>query len=134
VDGGAVILATCSYSAYRQEMGTPVRITLGIPRWPDPPGRQHWIFVSELAPRWAYFHAEPDVFERRYRAQLERHQTDILDKLAWLAGRFGPLTLCCFERHVSWPADCHRRIAAMWLQDRLGVEVPELDPREEKRS
>jgi hypothetical protein len=120
-------LATCSFGAYRPTMGIGVRITLGAPRT-LPPGRWRWPYLAELAPRPWYFRAAPEKFGRMYLAQLERFADDILTKLGWLTAEYGPCTLLCFERRVSGPTDCHRRAAAGWLQDRLGIEIPELDP------
>ena len=103
-------LFTCSYSAFRTEYGTPVRITLGGPRQPEPTGRERWLYVAELAPKGSYFHAEPDVFAARYTEQLERLADDIEDKLCQLGDHFGgPIVLLCFERRVGGPQDCHRR-------------------------
>lgn len=124
-------LATCSYAGRREHMGTPVRITLGQPRWPRPPGRERWPFLAELSPRPAYFRRSRETFTAAYLAQLDRLADDIERKFGWLADRFdGPAVLCCFERGPltddNW---CHRRLAAAWLSDRLGIEIPELDGR-----
>lgn len=119
-------IATCSYADWRAGMGTPVRITLGTPRW-KPPGRGHWLYVAELAPRPWYFRKSREEFERHYRAQLDRLAGDIEAKLGWLADAYGPLTLCCYERDITDPAQwCHRRQWASWWQERTGNEVPEL--------
>ena len=124
-----MIIRTSSYAGWRPEHGQPVRITLGGPRRPEPTGRARWLYVAELAPRGWYFNTAPEKFGRMYAAQLERLGDDIERKLGWLAGSFGPLVLCCFERRVSGPSDCHRRAAAEWLEKRLGIDIPELDPR-----
>jgi hypothetical protein len=103
-------IATCSYSAFRPQFGTPVRITLGGPRRPEPTGREHWLFVAELAPKGRYFKAPPDVFAREYLAQIERLAENIEAKLGYLTTAFGPVTLLCYERAVrEEPGDCHRR-------------------------
>jgi hypothetical protein len=124
-------IATCSYGAYDPRMGAGVRITLGVPRQ-LPPGRFRWPFLSEAAPKPWYFRSAPEKFDRMYRAQLERFADDIETKLGWLAGRYPgqALVACCFERRVS-EGDCHRLLLGRWLQDRLGQEVRELDPRKE---
>lgn len=121
-------LATCSYAGWRAGMGTPVRVTLGQPRW-RPPGRQSWLFVAELAPRPWYFNAAPEMFQAQYLAQLDRLCHDVEMKLGWLADAYGPLTLCCFERDISDPLACHRRMFAAWWQERTGQPVPELEAR-----
>jgi hypothetical protein len=130
-----VIIRTCSYAAWRPEMGQPVRITLGLPRWPHPPGRERWPFLAEAAPAGWYFRSAPEKFARCYVAQLDRLAGDIETKLGWLAERYPGQALfaCCFERRVS-EGDCHRLLLSRWLHDRLGLDVPELDPRERTRS
>jgi hypothetical protein len=124
-------IATCSYAAYHPAMGAPVRITLGVPRQ-LPPGRWRWPFLSEAAPKPWYFRSAPEKFDRCYRDQLARFADDIETKLTWLAARYpGQALVClCYERRVS-EGDCHRLLFSRWLQDRLGQEVPELDPRKE---
>jgi hypothetical protein len=130
-------LATCSFGAYHPRMGAGVRVTLGVPRFPPPPmpGRFRWPYLAEAAPRGWYFRASPQKFERCYLSQLNHFAGDIEMKLGWLAERFpdSPLIACCFERRVS-EGECHRLLFGRWLQDRLGTEVPELDPRKEIRS
>jgi hypothetical protein len=117
---------TCSYSAFRPDMGTPVRITLGGPRQPEPTGRAHWLYVAELAPRGWYFRSAE--FDRHYTAQLDRYAAGIEEKLTRLGEATGsPLVLLCFERRIRGPADCHRRSFAQWWQERTGQQVPELD-------
>lgn len=125
-----MIITTGSYAGWRPEHGTPVRITLGQPRWPRPPGRERWIYLAELAPRPGYFRAAPEKFDRMFRAQMDRLAADILAKLTWITDEYGPCSLLCFERRVRpGPQDCHRRIAAEFIENRLGIEVRELDPR-----
>lgn len=124
-------LVTCSWSAYRREFGTAVRISLGVPRLklPDPryTERQHYVYVSELAPRREYFHAPADEFDRLYVDQLRRYAEDIDRKLAAIPPEHGAICLLCWERKITGP-ECHRRLASRWLAKRYGVEVPELDP------
>jgi hypothetical protein len=123
-------VSTCSYAAWRADYGQPIRITLGSPRRPEPTGREQWLYVAELAPSGWYFNAEPGVFAARYREQLDRLAGDIEAKLSWLAEDIGPICLCCYERRVRGPEDCHRRIwAAWWTERHPGEVVPELDGR-----
>jgi hypothetical protein len=123
-------ISTCSYSAFRPQFGTPVRITLGGPRRPEPTGREHWLYLAELAPKGRYFKAPPDVFAREYLAQIERLAQDIEDKLDFLTTANGPVVLLCWERRIrSIPGDCHRRLFASFWEARTGQPVPELDAR-----
>jgi hypothetical protein len=123
-------LVTCSWSAYRREMGAYVRISLGVPRvkLPDPryTERRHYVYVSELAPRREYFHAPADEFARRYVDQLRLYADDIDRKLAAIPPEHGAICLLCWERRITGP-ECHRRLAARFLADRYGVEVAEMD-------
>jgi hypothetical protein len=124
-------VVTCSWQAYRREYGTAVRISLGVPRWvrlPNPAwsDHAHWPYVAELAPRRAYWDA-PD-FDEQYLAQVARCAGDIDRKLAAIPAEHGALVLLCWERQVTGPEQCHRRIAAGFLTDRYDVEIEEMDP------
>jgi hypothetical protein len=126
-------LVTCSYAAFRREMGSIVRITLGVPRGVRLPDARYgeftrWPSISELAPQRAYFHAEPDEFDRRYLEQVTAAADTIDVKLRTIEPGAARLVLACFERRVTGPADCHRRLASRWLAERYDVEIPELDP------
>lgn len=125
-------LVTCSYAAYRRDMGTAVRITLSAPRYiklPDPrySKYRYWPYLAELAPRRDYFNAPEAEFDRRYLQQLDQLAADIYRKLTWIEPESGALALLCFEKQISGPHDCHRRLAANWLEERLGVEIREMD-------
>lgn len=124
-------LATCSYGAFRREMGSCVRITLSAPRvrLPDPRYGDftHWPYIAELAPRRSYFRAPADEFDREYLAQLDRLADDIESKLSVMPSPSGTIVLCCYERAVTGPEVCHRRLFAGWAQQRWGIDIPELD-------
>jgi hypothetical protein len=65
----AGLLATCSFWDYRPEMGRQVRISLSRPKYPRiEPDDSLW----DLTPHPSYFRAAPQVFDRRYLAQLDR--------------------------------------------------------------
>ena len=122
-------IVTCSWSAYRRQFGTAVRISLGVPRvkLPDPryTDRAHYIYVAELAPRRAYWDA-PD-FDERYLAQVAQFADDIDVKLSAIEPENGALCLLCWEKQITGPEQCHRRLAAGFLAERYGVDIPELD-------
>jgi len=124
-------IVTCSWRAYRREFGTAVRISLGVPRWvrlPDPAWSDytHWPYVAELAPRRAYWDA-PD-FDERYLAQVAQFAESIDAKLSAIPAENGALCLLCWEKQVTGPEQCHRRLAAGFLAERYGIEIPEMDP------
>ena len=119
-----VDLATCSWRAYRPEMGTAVRITLG-----KPPGwfRYEWEEIRLLAPPPRVFRLEDD---REFEAAYEQHLNAVgvhrlrrvFERLAEKHGG-RPLVLLCFE---ASPSQCHRGQFARWWWERTGQEVPEL--------
>jgi hypothetical protein len=126
-------LVTSSYAAYRRPMGALVRITLGVPRGvklPDPRFGEftHWPSIPELAPKRDYWSAPDAEFARRYLDQLDQ-AADVIDvKLRTIHPAADTLVLCCFERRVASSADCHRRLAAAWLEERFSMQIPEMDP------
>ena len=121
-----VALATCSYQEFREDMGQPVRISLGVPKFPlswELPSSCLW----ELTPRGHYFHDPPDVFAEKYLAQLDRYGPARLHEIfTALATGEAPLVALCFERNVKSAADCHRRLWAAFWFERTGEYVPEL--------
>ena len=82
--------------------------------------------MAELAPRRAYWDA-PD-FDEQYLAQVARFADDIDAKLSAIPAENGALVLLCWEKQVTGPEQCHRRLAAGFLSERYGVEIPEMDP------
>jgi len=61
----------------------------------------------------------PALFDREYRKQL-----DALDAKR-VAEDLGPdAILLCWE---SFNVRCHRRLVAEWLEEKLGIVVPEMD-------
>jgi Protein of unknown function, DUF488 len=117
-------LATCSFRDFRAEMGKPVRISLGRPKFRcDANGATS---LWDLTPRGSYFHAEPDEFARRYIAQLDRVGVARLLKQFRELDDGRPLILLCFERNVRSGADCHRRRFAEWWLEQTGEIIPEI--------
>ena len=69
-------------------------------------------------PRWLLKAKDPELFDREYRKQL-----DSLDAKQ-VAEDLGPdAILLCWE---SFNVRCHRRLVAEWLEEKLGIVVPEL--------
>jgi hypothetical protein len=106
----------------------PVRITLGNPRFKL--GYELRGTIRNLAPTRAEFAIDDVVaFTERYRARLDRVgpfaiRAAINDLVVINIDRDG-LALCCFCE-LNTVAFCHRRIAAAWIDDNMGIEVPEL--------
>lgn len=119
-----VQLATCSWRAYRPEMGVAVRITLGRPpHWFKHPHEE----VRLLAPPPAVFRLESDeAFTEGYERHLERVGVDRLRvEFRELSERHEGrrLVLCCFEARVE---ECHRGQFARYWEAQTGEAVPEL--------
>jgi hypothetical protein len=103
-----------------------VGISRGQPRWKLP---YRYRVLDLLAPNRATFALEDlGQFEEAYLAGLEDiGQEVIIGALEQMAreGRGKPLVLLCWEA----PGEpCHRFMAASWLREKAGIEVPELVP------
>ena len=90
-----------------------VAISRGVPRFYK--GRR---YMTLAPPRWLLKAKDPELFDREYRKQL-----DSLDANQ-VAEELGPnAILLCWE---SFNVRCHRRLVAEWLEEKLGIVVPEL--------
>jgi hypothetical protein len=112
-------VVTCSYSEFRPDMGQPVRISLGAPRWWKEP-IPSWSALWSLTPRRDYLYASDEVYIEKYTAQLERHgvpeivgdferiaeraQKDTLVLMCWRSRMEGGVTGRC-----SRSGGCRRR-------------------------
>lgn len=114
-------MATCSFADYRPEMGKPIRISLGRPKYRTLIESDDRLWA--LTPRSDYFHAAPEEFDRRYVAQLDRVGVERLREQFEAFDDGQPLILLCFERNG---ADCHRRLFSQWWLEQTGEHVPEL--------
>jgi hypothetical protein len=96
-----------------------VAICRGLPRsWS---GRAY----KPLAPSWKLVKAglSQEAFIKAYRAEV----LDKLDARQVLRDLGGDdLVLLCWEPPGEF---CHRRVVAAWLQTKLNVKVPELNPK-----
>jgi hypothetical protein len=115
------MIATCSYRAWTEEMGVPIRTSVGAPRsFPAP--LVEWPTVYP----WGTYNLDLDeaTFRRKYRHQLHRTTPKVLAELQELReGYDAPLVLLCFEPAGMF---CHRMLLAEWLREHLGQEIPEL--------
>lgn len=104
----------------------PVRISLGAPKFID--GADIWPFVRELSPAGVFGRdLDRDEFEIAYSARLNRISAEaVAARLAEIADDYPGqvLALLCFCDLSR--GFCHRRMAADWLRDRLGWDVPEI--------
>ena len=91
-----------------------VAISRGVPRFYK--GRR---YVPLTPPRSLLEAKDSELFDREYRKQL-----DSLDAKQ-VAEELGPnAILLCWE---SFNVRCLRRLVAEWLEEKLGIVVPELD-------
>src|SRR6266516_2234438 len=98
-------MITTSNFAKNAKHPDAVAISQGVPRFYR--GKRY----MPLAPPRSLLKAkDPELFDREYRKQLD-----------------GPdAILLCWE---SFNVRCHRRLVAEWLEEKLGIVVPELGQR-----
>ena len=107
-------MITTSNFARSSKHPDAVAISRGVPRFYK--GRR---CLALAPPTWLLKAKDPALFDREYRKQL-----DALDAKQ-VAEDLGPnAILLCWE---SFNVRCHRRLVAEWLEEKLGIVVPELD-------
>lgn len=68
-------------------------------------------------------------YRRRYGKVLDNlDPAAVAAVLKMLAGDADPVLLCWERPPFTEVNFCHRRMVAGWLQDALGIEVPEIEP------
>ena len=90
-----------------------VAISRGVPG--QHKSRRH---VPLAPPRWLLKKKDPELFDREYRKQL-----DSLDAKQVAEELGSDAILLCWE---SFNVRCHRRLVAEWLEEKLGIVLPEL--------
>jgi hypothetical protein len=116
------VIATASWFAPLPPDHVRIGISRGVPK-----GMDYCPNMRILAPGPWFKSVTPAEFVVRYRAILDRLDPQgLADELH----RYGPHpTIVCWEQpqaiHAgrSW---CHRHLVAAWLEDKLGIEVPEV--------
>lgn len=106
-----------------------VGISLGTPRG-QPAGFR---LYRALAPTRDMLHLDDlSAYEPRYQAILDALDAQkVWDDLHALAGKDAsgaqvePIMLCFEKPPFTRVNFCHRRLAARWLEQKLGVEIPE---------
>ncbi|MFI9591166.1 hypothetical protein [Nonomuraea sp. NPDC052265] len=128
IKGRPVMLATSSWKSFDPELGVPIRITVGHPRFVRYPYEK----AMSLAPHELFAPPYKDIddipTERWvYNKRLVAHQDDILRELTEIAAKYPGRTgvLLCYE-NVNAGEACHRRWAAEWFHTNYGWEVPEI--------
>jgi hypothetical protein len=107
-------MITTSNFAKRGKHPDAVAISQGVPRFYQ--GKR---YLPLAPPRWLLKTKDPELFDLEYRKQL--HSLDAEQ----VTEDLGPnAVLLCWE---SFNVRCHRRLIAEWLEEKLGIVVPELD-------
>ena len=125
-------LATCSYHAYKPEMGIAVRTSIGAPKYFAFPHITAKVLFPYATFRNKALEAQPiQASAIAYGQSLSKHRTDVeitLDRLSDLYPK-QTLVLLCYENvHKGKGHECHRRWAAQWFLDEYELVVPELSP------
>lgn len=121
------LVATCSYKEFRDEMGLPVRTSVGFPRWHLPYSLE--FNMAAAAPAGALRKiGDRDVFVPAYRARLDGTGAEkfLEDFRALSEANDGKtIVLLCFENPLNSSTWCHRTIFAEWFEEKTGIAVPE---------
>jgi hypothetical protein len=116
-------IMTASWFSKLPSEATPVGISRGVPR-----GKAGYQRLRDLQPGPWFKSVTPERYLALYSEILAR-----LDPVAVRDHLFGlgdsPVMLCWEKAHDcdSGKVWCHRHLAAQWLEDRLGIEVQEVD-------
>jgi hypothetical protein len=123
----ALELFTASYADFDPAWGVPVRTSVGSPKWWAGPPLEH---IRRVTPYGVFGVIEDrDEYAAAYLDCLDAAGVDALhERFSSLSAKHGgaPLVLLCFEDLTNPHAWCHRQLLASWIEDRLGLVVPEL--------
>jgi len=106
------VIATSNFAKSAKHRDA-VAISRGVPRFYK--GRR---YLALAPPGWLLKAKEPELFDREYRKLL-----DSLDAKQVAEELGSNAILLCWE---SFNVRCHRRMVAEWLEQALGLEIPEL--------
>lgn len=120
-------LFTARYADYDPAWGVAVRTTVGTPR-----GWRYWPLehIRRVTPYGLLHIGNRDEFAERYIARLERTGAHAVEeRLMAITDRHAgkPLWLCCFDDLTKPGAWCHRTLLGEWLEEKLGIEVIEIN-------
>ena len=119
---------TTSYFSQLRLIASPVSIARNEPAWFK--ASTKYQAYKKLAPSWSLLGkakqgkiGQEKYVKIYYQTVLDLHNPmEIVNELLAL---FGPApTLLCWEAPDKF---CHRRLVANWLEERIGLTVPELD-------
>lgn len=123
-------LFTLNFPRFTPDMGVPVRISNGFPKFVKYPLP---LTIKELWPLWADVKADLDqaTFRDRYREKLAGHGLDVIAsrlRAMVAAGGDHRLVLMCYEDLAKPGWWCHRTMFAEWWTEQTGEPVTELGP------
>ena len=133
--GHPVNLATCSYSEFRPAMGTPVRTTVGAPRYRLPYSLEH--ALPALYPTRSMLRLPRHLYEPQYLARLRETTAPVLQQHFLAIAEVSEnesLVLLCFDKLSKPAAWCHRTMFATWWTEETGEVVPELGACDDRAS
>jgi Protein of unknown function, DUF488 len=90
---------------------------------------------KRLAPgKWFNSVNRPE-YERLYNLEIlgQLDPQEVLDQLIELGGGAEPILLCWEKPPFSVNNWCHRRMVADWFEKKLGISVPEYDPKPQQK-
>ena len=101
---------------------TPISISLKTPQW-----SQVDLQYQRLAPKRWMLQATKERYTKAYNEQLAKlNPNTVRSQLRILAGEgFTPVMLCYEAQPFSESNWCHRRMVAEWLEEALGIVIPE---------
>jgi hypothetical protein len=104
---------TSNYASIRKLPAhlTPVSISVGVPKW----FKGH--VEKRLAPTWVMMKKPREVYDSMFAEALSKLDAERIVKSL----PENPVLLC-YEAHNDW---CHRRMVAEWLENEMGIVVPE---------
>lgn len=113
-------IATCSVRDFQPSFGVAVQTTVGMIR------NIKTVSGSKLAPYGLLKVTPWSEFHRRYVERIDGLADKVDAQLLAIAEQYPgeTLVLLCFEDVRK--DRCHRELAAKWLTERYGIEVPEL--------
>lgn len=113
-----------SYFSNYKNIEKPVSISAKPPKWYKGATYGQLAPSIQLVREYNLGHVSIYQYEDIFNEQLYRLNPEAV--YSQLVQRYGEnATLICYEK----PGDfCHRRLVALWLENKLGVKVPELPP------
>lgn len=95
-----------------------VVVSIGMPKWMPAEQQKRLKKATELMPTW-------DMVKKNY--TYEEYISFLCKRGVTpnqILSKYGESVLLCHERN---PKGCHRRMIARWVEDELGIIVPEVD-------